>query len=210
MPLRYPGRMLGGAEFDRLLAEGDRRSGRLIYRTNCTGCRECRAIRVPVAEFASTASQRRSARRNEDVTVRVGTPDCTETHLDLYNRHKLGRGLSRTGEPLAEESYRRWLVDTCVQTVEIQYLVGDRLIAVSILDVGLEAVSSVYHYFDPEESKRSMGVFSVLWELAWCNINQIKWYYLGYYVRDCAHLNYKANYYPHEVQTDEGWARVGG
>ena len=207
LPLRVPERMVRPEEFDRLLAEGDRRSGRFLYRTSCGACHECRPIRLPTAEFRPTASQRRAARRNQDVVVRTVTPDCTPAHLDLYNRHKLARGLSRSGEPIDEIGYRRWLVDSCVPTVELQYFVGERMIAVSILDLGKTSVSSVYHYFDPEETRRSIGVHSVVWELAWCRLNRFDWYYLGYYVRDCEHLNYKANYGPHELRMDDGWVR---
>lgn len=207
MPLRMPGRHLMPAEFDRLLEEGDRRSGRFLYRATCRTCHECRPIRIRVAEFAPNTSQRRSLKKNPDVAVTVGEPQCTEAHLDLYNRHKLSRGLSRSGEPLSEDSYRRWLVDSCADTVEVQYRVDGRLLAVSVLDVGARAVSSVYHYFDPEESRRSLGVYSVLWELAWCKISGFDWYYLGYYVQDCSHLNYKGNYRPHEVKIDGVWVK---
>lgn len=207
LPLRMPGRRLMPAEFDRLLEEGDRRSGRFLYRATCAGCRECRPIRVPISEFAPNTSQRRSLKRNVDVVATVVEPGCTPAHLDLYNRHKMSRGLSRTGEELEEEGYRRWLVDTCADTVEVQYRVADRLVAVSVLDLGARAVSSVYHYFDPEESGRSLGVYSVLWELAWCKLSGFDWYYLGYYVQDCSHLNYKANYAPNEIKMDDGWRR---
>ena len=98
-------------------------------------------------------------------------------------------------------------MDTCADTVEVQYRVADRLVAVSVLDLGARAVSSVYHYFDPEESGRSLGVYSVLWELAWCKLSGFDWYYLGYYVQDCSHLNYKANYAPNEIKMDDGWRR---
>ena len=209
LPLRMPGRKLLPAEFDRLLEEGDRRSGRFLYRATCGTCAECLPIRIPTAEFVPNTSQRRSLKRNPDVVVQVVQPQCTPEHLDLYNRHKLSRGLSRSGEALTEESYQRWLVDSCAETVEVQFRVDHRLVAVSVLDLGARAASSVYHYFDPEESRRSLGVYSVLWELAWCKLSGFEWYYLGYYVRDCSHLNYKANYTPHEVKADGVWLRRG-
>ena len=48
------------AEFDRLMALGYRRSGPLFYRPACPlGCAACTPLRVPVATFAPTRSQRR-------------------------------------------------------------------------------------------------------------------------------------------------------
>ena len=109
---------------------------------------------------------------------------------------------------MSESSYRQWMVESCAQTIEMRYFVSGKMIAVSVLDIGADSVSSVYHYFDPEESRRSLGVYSVLWEIEWCRGRGIKWYYLGYYVRDCDHLNYKANYLPNEIKMDDGWLRT--
>jgi arginyl-tRNA--protein-N-Asp/Glu arginylyltransferase len=208
LPLRLPTRRITPPEFDQLLELGDRRSGYGVYRATCGSCHECRPIRIPVDEFTPSTSQKRSLKKNEFVTVQVGYATCTPAHLDLYNRHKTGRGLSRSGEPMSESSYRQWMVESCAQTVEMRYFVSSKMIAVSVLDIGEDSVSSVYHYFDPEESRRSLGVYSVLWEIDWCRGRGIKWYYLGYYVRDCDHLNYKANYLPNEIKMDDGWLRT--
>lgn len=39
---------LDGALYERLLARGFRRSGRVLYRPRCRGCQECRQLRVLV------------------------------------------------------------------------------------------------------------------------------------------------------------------
>jgi arginine-tRNA-protein transferase len=117
----------------------------------------------------------------------------------------LERGLSQSGLALSPENYRAWLTDTCVDTREFQYYVGEKLIGVTIVDVGQTAASSVYHYFDPDESRRSLGTYSVLRELEWCKQQKIAWYYMGFYVADCSHLLYKANYYPHQRRADGKW-----
>ncbi len=210
LPLRLPARVLTPAEFDAALEAGDRRTGRMLYRTRCPACVACEPLRVPVARFRPTTSQRRSLRKNEDVRLEVGPPELSDARVALFNRHKLERGLSRTEEPLSAIHYRAWLVDTCVDTRELRYFVGDRLVAVSILDVGRASASSVYHYFDPDEGRRSLGVYSVLREIEWCASVGIEWYYLGFYVSDCAHLAYKAAYFPHQRRVDGAWVEVEG
>lgn len=208
LPLRLPSRRLTGEEFDTFLEEGDRRSGRMLYRTRCPSCNACQPLRVPAAEFTPTRSQRRIWKKNiADITVQVVTPSATETHHRLYNRHKLERGLSTSGKELPLAHYSAWVVDTCVDTREFQYRLGDELLAVTIVDLGKKAASSVYHYFDPDHGERSLGVFSVLWEIDWCRQNGVDWYYLGYYVEDCRHLAYKAAYFPHEKRSDGRWER---
>lgn len=199
LPLRLPVSDLGPEAFDRALEAGERRSGRMLYKTRCPACSACEPLRVPVARFTPTASQRRVWKRNEgEITMEVGRPELSWERLALYNRHKQERGLARRDEPLGPQGYRTWLVDSSVDTREIRYLVDGRLIAVSILDVGRRGASSVYHYFDPDESRRSMGVYSALKELAWCREAGLEWYYLGFYVEACRHLAYKATYWPHQ------------
>jgi arginine-tRNA-protein transferase len=65
----------------------------------------------------------------------------------------------------------------------------------------------VYFFFDPEESRRSLGVFSVLQELRLCERLGMEHLYLGLHVEDCRELSYKAAYHPHERLTPGGWRR---
>lgn len=209
LPLKLPVAPLGADDFDRLLHEGERRSGRMVYRTACPACRACEPLRVPTARFEPTASQRRVARRNDgDVRVEVGEAGLSWERLALFNRHKIERGLARGDEPLSATGYRSWLVDTCTDTREVRYHVGKKLVAVSVLDFGRTSASAVYHYFDPDEAARSLGVYSVLKEIELCAALGFEWYYLGFYVRDCKSLSYKGSYWPHERRIDGEWRAI--
>ena len=206
LPLRVPPRRLTPVEFDEQMALGDRRSGRLLYRTNCDACTACEPLRVSIPNFVASKSQRRVWRKNVgELRITSCLPVVDDLRLSLFNRHKLERGLSRSGEALTRESYAQWLTHTCCQTVEVDYWEGDRLVAVSIVDLGERSASSVYHYFDPDVSHRSLGVFSVLAEIAWLRQGGREWYYLGLYVEGCSHLVYKADYAPHERLVGGVW-----
>lgn len=205
LPLRMPTEPIGPDAFDALLAQGDRRFGPFLYRTSCPSCTACEPIRVPVARFAPTRSQRRVLKKNADVEVTVSDPEVTPRHLEIYNRHQFERGLARTSERTTEHEYRLHLVQSCVGTCEVRYSVGGRLLAFSILDVGRSSASSVYHAFDPDESDRSLGVFSVLKEIELCRERGLDWYYLGLYVAACKSLSYKATYYPHQRKVAGEW-----
>ncbi len=205
LPLRWYPQDIGAEAFDALLARADRRIGRHMYHPACPDCDECKGIRVPVADFQPSKSQRRVWRKNQDLKVTVGPPRVDPVRLDLFNRHKLERGLA-TRRTSARE-YAGWLVHSCVRTVETCYWLGEALVAVGIVDLGRRAASSVYFYFDPDRSDRSLGVFSVMAELHWARRLGLSWYYLGLYVEGCAHLNYKARYFPHERLDGGCWRR---
>lgn len=205
LPLRMPMSPVSPEAFDQFLEEGDRRTGRMLYRTQCPECNACHPLRIPVDRFEHSRSQRRVWRNNQDLELRVGRPALTRERLRMYNRHKLERSLSSSGQALSPENYRAWLTDTCTDTREFQYYLGEKLVGVTIVDIGRTTASSVYHYFDPDESHRSLGTFSVLKELEWCKQQKLVWYYMGFYVSDCSHLLYKASYYPHQRKAGGIW-----
>ena len=70
------------------LAWGFRRSGDIVYRPGCSGCRACVPVRVPVAAFTPDRSQRRCLARNADVETHVVAPACTDEYLALYRDRK--------------------------------------------------------------------------------------------------------------------------
>ena len=81
-----------------------------------------------------------------------------ETKLALYNRHKQARGLADADDVAMNAlGYSAWLISSCFLTVEMRYWWRDRLVGVGIVDLGRTSASSVYFYFDPDESRRSPG-----------------------------------------------------
>jgi arginine-tRNA-protein transferase len=184
-----------------------RRSGRIFYRPSCGGCRECRAIRVPVARFEADRSQRRCRRRNRDLSVEVGRPVPTREKHALYARYLRAR---HGGEmDRSWEEFRSFLYQSPIETWEVVYRLGERLMAVAILDEEPEALSTVYCYFDPDERARGLGVFNVLWTLEHARARGIPYVYLGYYVAGSATMSYKADFRPHGLLEDGArWAEA--
>ena len=205
LPTRWYAEDLTPEAFDVLLAKSDRRVGRTLYRPSCPDCSACEGIRIPIRELRLSRSQLRCWKKNQDLRVSVGRPVVDETRLELFNRHKLERGLAE--EPTTASHYTNWLAVSCVQTVETRYWLKDELIAVGILDVGGKSASSVYFYFDPDHAKRGLGTYSVLAECAWLRDKGLEHYYLGLYVGECAHMSYKARFLPHERRIGGRWTR---
>ncbi|MEZ4429098.1 MAG: arginyltransferase [Nannocystaceae bacterium] len=206
MPLRVPTRMLSRREFEARLGRGDRRQGILLYRTTCASCRACEPIRIDATRFRPGKTQRRVLRRGaQALTVQIGPPQLTDEKVALYNRHKFGRGLNSDNKPIDHEGYRVFLVDTCCDSFEIRYRLGDRLIGVAVTDRGERSLSAVYFYFDPDMSDLSPGVFSILTQLELCRRWGLRYLYLGLYVAECSSMAYKATYLPHERLVDGEW-----
>lgn len=197
-PARVPTAPLSPEQLDLLLEEGDQRVGGTVFRTECPFCTACEPVRIDIHAFEPSRTQRRVMRRNEDLMVELGPPTLTRRRVALWNRHRRARGLLTDHSRKDPVGYQEWLVDSCAPTTEVRYLLGDKLIAVSLLDLGVTSANSAYHFFDPAHSDRSLGVYSVLREIEECRGRGMRWYYLGLWVEDCAALRYKSGYHPHE------------
>lgn len=188
---------LDGETHERLMAFGFRRCGRIVYRPVCRRCRECRQIRVPVATFRSTRSMRRVLRLNEDVGAVVQEPRITDAKYELFCRYLDGQHddtMART-----YESFQTFLYDSPTDTSEVVYYLGERLIGVSLLDRCPGGLSSVYMYFEPDFAARSLGTFSILWEIDFCRRSDLSYYYLGFHVAGSKTMSYKSRFRPNEV-----------
>ncbi len=209
MPLYRQLHRLTLEQADARFANAERRVGSCLYRTACPTCQACEGIRLPVEDFRPSKSQRRVLKRWGDRgRIEVGPVTFTHEKLALFNRHKQERGLvsDEDGE-MTPLGYVSWLVQSCVLTVEMRYYFEDVLVGIGILDLGRESASSVYFYFDPDQSALSPGVFSALKEIELCQQTGRRYLYLGLYVEDCRHLSYKAQYRPHERLVDGDWRR---
>jgi len=197
---------LPGDVYHDLMNRNFRRSGPIVYRPRCADCDRCRQIRVPVDEFRPTRSQRRCRRRNQDVELLPQRPTLTREKIDLYSRYLSHQ--HPAGEPPSDEgSLDTFLYSTCVDTIEIEYRAGGRLLGVSIVDRCEESLSSVYHFFEPAAARRSLGTFSILAEIELCRRDAVPYYYLGYWVEGCAAMEYKARFHPHEILVGDEWTR---
>jgi arginine-tRNA-protein transferase len=194
--------------YHRFMDAGFRRSGRLVYQPVCAGCRRCVPLRVPVAAFTPSKSQRRCRRRNQDLRIESGPAEPTAEKFELYRRYTRIWHDKADDDPEEDEaSFESFLYDSPVDTIEFCYRdAGGRLLAVGICDVSASSLSSVYFYHEPDESRRGLGTFGALHEIDIARSWGISHYYLGYWVGGCGAMQYKSSFRPCEVlHTDGIW-----
>ncbi|MSP23845.1 MAG: arginyltransferase [Myxococcales bacterium] len=206
LPLRLPVRQLTREEFGTRLATGDRRQGRLLYRTACPSCRACEPIRLEVARFQPDKTQRRILRRGDrELRVECGPPVADADRVRLYNLHKFGRGLALGEHATDLDTYRAFLGESCCETFELRYFRGTTLVAVALVDRADDALSAVYFYWDPVLSSLSPGVFSILKQVELCRSLGLGYLYLGLFIGPSAKMAYKGLFLPHERLIGGHW-----
>jgi arginine-tRNA-protein transferase len=181
-----------------------RRLGPLVYRPVCDGCAECRQLRVPVATFRPSRSQRRCLNRNRDLAITIGPPRLTDEKLELYSRYLRERHDGQmTG---SREELEGFLYVSGIETLEVCYREGPRLVAVGIADAEPRCLSAVYCYYEPSLAARGLGTFNVLWLLGEARRRCAGHLYLGYYVAGAPTMSYKAGFQPCELlRADGSW-----
>ena len=208
LPLRLPLARLSRAQLDERLSQGERRQGRLVYRTECPSCDACEPIRIPVADYRPTKTERRIFRRGQrEIVTEVARVESDERRAWLYNRHKQLRGLSHDGGPISTSGYAAVLADTCCESFELRYLIAGEIIGVAIVDRGERSLSAVYCYYDPSFGHFSPGVYSILYQLELCRRWGLAHLYLGLTIEGCKAMTYKRRYLPHERLIGGAWQR---
>jgi len=189
--------------YEELIDRGWRRSGDIFYRNACVGCAACIPLRVPTAGFTLSKSQRRTLGRNKDVEMTLLPSAYSPEIYDLYRRYQETR--HPNDHDTGPEEFTRFLCNSPVTTAVSLYRVGGRLIAAGWIDILPNSLSSVYFVFDPDESNRSLGSYSILHEIELCRRMERAYYHLGFWVSGCQKMEYKSAFKPHEILTEAGW-----
>jgi len=82
--------------------------------------------------------------------------------------------------------------------MEVVYLAAP----VDLLPNGL---SSVYFAFEPAESHRSLGIYSIMKEIDLARDLGKEWLYLGFFVPGSPKMAYKGAFHPREFAVDGTW-----
>jgi len=191
-----------------MLALGFRRSGQHIYRPRCSGCSACVPLRIPVATFQPSRSQRRCLARNVAVELIEQPAKRTTERFALYRRYQQGR---HPGGGMAEggpDEFDSFLISDWSPTRFLELREHGRLLAVAVTDVLPNALSAVYTFFDPELEERSLGTLALLRQIELAKATQRAHLYLGFWLADHPKMAYKSRFQPAERLTSLGWQTV--
>ena len=197
-----------GALYPMALTWGFRRSGDLVYRPHCEGCRACVPVRIPVERFVPNRSQRRCAKRNMDLRARELPLVLFDEHFELYQRYQAARHAGGGMDHDSHEQYANFLLQSRVDSRLIEFTEHGELRMVSIIDILNDGVSSVYTFYDPDIPGAGFGTYNILWQIAQCSANNLPYLYLGYWIRESRKMAYKADFRPIEGLLDGVWQEL--
>ena len=128
-----------------------------------------------------------------------------EAAYDLYYRYIEQRHADGDMYPPDREQYQSFLNNAWGCTRYYRFFAGERLLGIAVVDVLIDGLSAIYTFFEPGEERRSLGSYAILWQIEQAREMGLDYLYLGYWIRDCDKMSYKAAYQPLELYIDSQW-----
>jgi len=192
-------------EYHAELAErGFRHSGDAFYFPECPDCRQCHPMRIDPLQFRPSKKQRHILNKNRDIRVFITPPKASQEALNLFNKYTAYK--HPNSPQISTLKKLQQLLGTLPSSVSVRYILDGKLVGVTAADlIPNRAFLSDYHFFDPDFAKRSIGVFSMLFEIMLTKQFKIPYFYPGFWLPDCPKMKYKANYRPNQLFIDGSW-----
>jgi leucyl-tRNA---protein transferase len=187
---------LEASVFDTYLSNGWRLLGHGLIRHNFTWCRGkmCNTIplRIRLADFEPSKSQRKLLQRNKDLSVILGGIRIDETTESLFFQHNERLKEQRPASIFSFLSPNA--ANEPVPGLEFRIYEKSRHVCSSFIHLGAEAASATYCIFDPSVGHRSLGQYSMLLELLFLKEKGYTHYYHGYVNDVPSQFDYKLNF----------------
>jgi arginine-tRNA-protein transferase len=180
---------------DKLLSIGYFRSGKSMFHGPVTFIEgvpnsTIRTRLVLETQKLGKSSRKLLAKNRKRFTHQVCELDLDQEILDLYEdyrTHCFKGNLNGELSEWLEGSFDMKLFNTKI----IKFYDGERLIAASFVDIGLDSMASIMGIYHPDYSKYSLGVYSMLVEVECAKEMELDYYYPGYILSASPRFEYK-------------------
>jgi arginyl-tRNA--protein-N-Asp/Glu arginylyltransferase len=189
----------------------------IAYRPACDGCSACVSVRIVVADFVPSRSQKRILRRNADLVRQRVSAEATREQFALLRAYLDSRHAGGGMSDMGLFDYVAMVEETPVDTHIVEYRrpsaddQPDALLGCALTDVLRDGLSMVYSFFHPGAIGRSIGSHMILDHVEEARARGLPYVYLGYWIQGSDKMDYKhSRFQPLEALGPEGWARLAG
>ena len=191
---------------DRLAETGFRRVENWVYKPACPGCNACLPIRVKADEFAGSRNIARIRAANRDLRRFDSHGQLTLDHYDMFQRYLGFRHEDGQMASMSFEEFSAMILNSPIETRLTEYRNSDdRLMGCILVDRQRDGLSAVYSFFQPDQTKRSLGSFMIVDLIDRCKEIGLPYVYLGYYIEQSRKMAYKARFKPYQIFSDGVW-----
>lgn len=194
--------------YSQLMRHGFRRSGLYTYRPQCDQCKACISVRISVAEFTPSRTQRRLYKKhNQELYARcLEDLEWRDEHYELYHDYQLRRHPDNV-EQTTPADFAEFMLSSHVNTQLVEFRSHDDVLRmVSVFDILDDGLSAVYTFYDVDYIG-SLGTYAIMWLVDVCKLLNRPYLYLGYWVEHSQKMAYKMNFQPLEYYYRGQWQR---
>ena len=186
---------------------GFRRSHDIVYRPVCPACNACIPVRIPVADFTPSQSQRRALRANKGVKIIECPATATIEQFHLFSAYQRERHSDSDMARMTLADFVSMIDDGRSDTVLFEARdESGTLIGCILTDRLADGLSAVYSFFNTAKTLRSFGTYLILKLIELCQSESLPYVYLGYWIDGSRKMAYKAHFRPLEALGHDGWA----
>ena len=183
-------------EWEIMLAAGWRHNGMHFFRVSTDYDEndyklDVLPIRYQLNAFDMSKSQRKVWRKNQDLKYRLAPLSIRDEMHFLFDQHTQR---FKHNVPYSIFEFVSPEPNAPFPTFQFEVYKHDKLIACTFVDFTPNVMSSTYAMFDLEESKRSLGIFSMLLEMAHALTYKKAFHYPGYAFLQPSYMDYKKQF----------------
>ena len=188
---------------------GFRRSHNIMYRPVCPQCSACVSSRIRCNDFKLKPSWRRILNKNSDLTGKLLETNITYEQYELFHLYVSTRHHRGEMSNMSFQEYADMMLQSPIHTCLMEYRTEQKeLIAACILDKFDDGYSAVYSFYNPFMTERSLGSYMILDLINYVNQHNLKYLYLGYWVKNSTKMNYKQRFHPLEGYINHQWQEI--
>ncbi len=182
-------------ELDKLLAKGWRHFGIYFFRYakafSDGNVYNVIPLRIRLEKFSLSKSLRRIIKRNKDLNHTISPAVIDNKKINLFEIHK---SRFKRDQPKSIYTFINQPPTFPYPVMELSIFKDEELIAVSFFEMAKESLSSIYAMFNPRESSRSLGIYTMLLEIDLAISSNKKYYYQGYAYKESSFYDYKKRF----------------
>jgi leucyl-tRNA---protein transferase len=182
--------------FDYFCADGWCYWSDLMFRRNYWEWRDasCRVLllRIDLKDFSFSKSQRKCLRSNVDLETKINPIRIRPEHETLFMKHA-----NRFDSNRPQNIYGFFSIFSNVTPctgLEFDVFKDHKLLATSFVHVGEKCMAGNYCIYEPEESYRSLGTYTMLQEIEYAQKIGLEYYYPGFVYDVPSEFDYKLNF----------------
>ncbi|MCA8906992.1 MAG: arginyltransferase [Rhodospirillaceae bacterium] len=189
-----------------LSTAGFRRSHDIVYRPVCQGCVACVPVRIPARRLKLNRTQRRINKANVDLAIVERPPHATPEQYQLFMRYQRDRHGESDMARMSRADFEAMIEEGNASARLFEFRRPDNvLLGAMLADRLADGFSAVYSFFEPGDTRRSLGTYMVLALVQMALHENTENVYLGYWIADCRKMSYKTSFQPLEALGPGGW-----